>query len=136
MSKPFVVFVLLASSMFFMGVSSAGAINEMNEELEEGEWNLVPVESQLGEHEQVNKKGENKRTHLTDEQVEELEQMASDLFIKRKAYIDKLVEFNVLTKAEGEKIKLHLDQHFQKMKERNFVPSFEKQHKRRETERK
>ena len=56
MSKPFVVFVLLASSMFFMGVSSAGAINEMNEELEEGEWNLVPVESQLGEHEQVNKK--------------------------------------------------------------------------------
>ncbi|WP_102348172.1 YckD family protein [Bacillus sp. Marseille-P3661] len=59
---------------------------------------------------------------LTDKQKKELEKLHSELLQKKSEMIDKHVEFGIITKEKGEKIKVKLAKRFEKMKENGFIP--------------
>ncbi|MCU9615101.1 YckD family protein [Caldibacillus lycopersici] len=97
-------------------------------ELEE-DWNYVQVEQRLGENEEVQSKEANSSTEevkLSEAQIKELEGLTADLMEGRKQLINKYVEFGILTQEKADKILEHMDKHFQKLKEENFVPKWDK----------
>ncbi|MGF7535950.1 YckD family protein [Bacillus mexicanus] len=59
---------------------------------------------------------------LTDQQKKEIEQLEAEILKKRKNVISKYVQYGVLPKERGERIKDHMDQHFDMMKQNGFVP--------------
>ena len=105
--------------------------NNQNETGRPETWQTAPSEAELGPNEQVQgekieNSGEEPKNHqikLTEEQIKELEQMVGELTEKRKELIDKYVEFGVFSNEKAEKIKSHIDEHYKKMKEENFLPN-------------
>lgn len=98
-------------------------------------WKLVPSEDEIGPNEEVQSeeslqeqetneqtKSPTQQVKLTENQIQELDQIISDLIEKRKELIDKYVEFGVVPKEKAEEIKSHMDAHYERMKEENFVP--------------
>ncbi len=63
---------------------------------------------------------------MTKEQLEEIEKLASESHKIRKQMIDKYVEYGVISKERGDKIKESMDKHFERMKEHNFTPFLHK----------
>lgn len=101
------------------------------------EWKFVEAKQEMGENEEISKKGsieDRENIKLTDEQVKELEKITFDLIAKRKELIDKYVEYGVLSKENADKIKQHLDDHFTKMKEAQFLPRWDKHKKQGKVE--
>lgn len=87
-------------------------------------WKTIPAKGEVGPNEEVQNEEPqvNQNIQLTKEQIQELEKMNVEILKKRKKLIDKYVEFGVFSKDKGEKIKSHIDQRYQKMKEANFLP--------------
>lgn len=87
-------------------------------------WKTIPAKGEVGPNEEVQNKATQMNTNvqLTKEQIQELEKMNLEIMKKRKELIDKYVEFGVFPKDKGERIKSHIDQRYQKMKETNFLP--------------
>lgn len=124
---------MIAAVFIFSTGVSAKTLNNPNVSKDMEEWKHVQAEEQLGDNQEVNTEDEsqtqtgNKR--LTDEQIKELESLAMELLEKRKQMLDKYVEFGLLPSEKADKIKERMDDHFQKMKDANFMPVWEK-HKR------
>ena len=105
--------------------------NNQNETGKSGTWKTAPSEAELGPNEQVQgqqpenagEEQQNQQVKLTEKQIKELDQMVGELTEKRKELIDKYVEFGVFPKEKAEEIKSHIDEHYKRMKEENFLPS-------------
>jgi hypothetical protein len=63
------------------------------------------------------------KVELTDKQKAELDTLYSELFTKKKAVIDKYVEFGVFSKEVGDKKKAWMDERYSKLKENGYIPS-------------
>ncbi|WP_138420335.1 YckD family protein [Aquibacillus sediminis] len=66
---------------------------------------------------------------LTEQQKTELEALYQDVINRRKGIINKYEEFGVIDEDKAEKMKAHLDEFYEKLKEDEFVPKWDKKHK-------
>lgn len=128
------ILVLTVFLMFTLGTNTFASVNsELSVDNRVNDnWTRHEVKYKIGDSERLIAEGQEKEIELTKEQVEELEKLTAELFEKRKEIIDKYVEFEILSKEKAEKIKDHLDHHFQKMKEANFIPKWDKHKKRKD----
>lgn len=63
-----------------------------------------------------------KKVELTEEQKRELADIHEDILENKLELIDKHVEYGVITKEKGDKIKAKLQEKMQKMKENGYMP--------------
>lgn len=124
------VSILLSGIIAFNGTPIAFAqfSSEVGETVEiNGQvWKTAPIEARIGGNENVQNEKQESERKLTIEQMEEIAKLAGESLEKRKQIIDKYVEYGVISKERGEKIKASMDQHFERMKEHNFIPFFHK----------
>ncbi|WP_078554014.1 YckD family protein [Bacillus alkalicellulosilyticus] len=66
------------------------------------------------------------KIELTEEQKGELGELYQEIFTMKKEVIDKYVEFGVFSEEKGEKIKSHMDLHFEKLEGNHFLPKWDK----------
>lgn len=124
--------ILLAGLVAFIGIPTATLATtslELGETVEiNGQvWKTAPVEAKIGNNETI--ENDKQPPKLTKAQIKEIEKLASESLKNRKQIIDKYVEYGVITKDRGNKIKESMDKHFKRMKEHDFIPYFHK-HKR------
>lgn len=62
-----------------------------------------------------------KNIELSDEQKQELETLHMEILNLRKDLIKKYMEYGVYTKEQGEKIISHLEHHYEKLKQNNYI---------------
>jgi len=77
-------------------------------------------------------KMEKSKVHLTQKQQKELSSLHKKMLKNKKEIISKYVEYGVMSKEKGEKIKGHMEHRFQMMERNGFVPGphQHKSHKR------
>lgn len=69
------------------------------------------------------------KVELTDQQKDELSTLYQDLFAKRKEIINKKVEFGMISKEMGDKMISKMDEHFEMLKQNNFMFHWDKDKK-------
>lgn len=120
--------ILLSGIVAFIGgpIALAATPTEVGDSVEiNGQiWKTAPQEAKIGNNEIIEKG--NQEFQLTKEQLEEIEKLASESYKIRKQMIDKYVEYGVISKERGDKIKESMDKHFERMKEHNFTPFLHK----------
>lgn len=81
----------------------------------------ISVEAQEG-----NKSNPESKVELTEAQQKELAEIHEKILEKKVEMIEKHVEFGIITKEKGEKIKEKLNKRFEMMKENGFVPNHDR----------
>lgn len=62
------------------------------------------------------------KVQLTDQQKQELSKLQKEITVKKKALIQKYVEYGVIPKEKGDKIISHMEKRSKEMKESGFMP--------------
>lgn len=75
-------------------------------------------------------KMEKSKIHLTETQKKELSGLHKKMLKDKKEIISKYVEYGVMSKQKGEKVKEHMERHFQKMERNGYTPNPHKFKKR------
>ncbi|MCT2538144.1 YckD family protein [Aquibacillus koreensis] len=75
-------------------------------------------------------KPEFKEVELTDAQVKELATMYEDVLNQRIGVINKYQELGVLSEKDATMMKEHLAKFHEKLKEDNYIPKWDKHHKK------
>ncbi|MGM8215367.1 DUF2680 domain-containing protein [Bacillaceae bacterium W0354] len=76
--------------------------------------------------------GVNKEVKLTTDQQAELEVLYGQLYDQHNKIIDKYVEYGVYTEEKADKIKKHMMEGHEKLKENGYIPKWDhkKKHKK------
>lgn len=89
------------------------------------------IETAHGETPQMEKRPVTHQVKLTAEQQKQIEILEKQILSKRKAVIEKYVQYGVLTKEQGTHITKRMDEHYNHLKKNGFVPLLKKpQHHR------
>ncbi|MBY0099371.1 YckD family protein [Mesobacillus maritimus] len=67
---------------------------------------------------------ETKEVKLTEEQKNELAKLYDEAFEKKKEIITKYVEYGVFTVEKGDKLIEHIESHYKKLEENNYIPKY------------
>ena len=74
---------------------------------------------------------EKSKIQLTQKQKNELSGLHKKMLKDKKEIISKYVEYGVMSKEKGEKVKEHMERHFDKMERNGYTPNphkFKKRH--------
>ncbi|MEH7386272.1 DUF2680 domain-containing protein [Bacillus sp. JJ1521] len=71
---------------------------------------------------EMEKDDQRPKVELTDKQKQEMDKLYLELLTIEKKIINKYVEFGVLSKEEADKKLNWLNEHYQKIKERGYIP--------------
>lgn len=67
---------------------------------------------------------ETKEVKLTEEQKNELAKLYGEAFEKKKEIISKYVEYGVFSQEKGDKLMEHIESHYKKLEENNYIPKY------------
>ena len=67
---------------------------------------------------------ETKEVKLTEEQKNELAKLYDEAFEKKKEIISKYVEYGVFSEEKGSKLIEHIESHYKKLEENNYIPKY------------
>jgi len=66
---------------------------------------------------------------LTAEQQEEMSILQKEALEQKKEIINKYVEYGIFTEEKGQKIISHIEEHYKKLEQNEFVPKWDHKHK-------
>jgi hypothetical protein len=67
---------------------------------------------------------ETNEVKLTEEQKNELAKLYGEAFEKKKEIISKYVEFGVFSQEKGDELMEHIESHYKKLEENNYIPKY------------
>jgi hypothetical protein len=67
---------------------------------------------------------ETKEVKLTEEQKDELAKLYGEAFEKKKEIISKYVEYGIFTEEKGDKLIEHIESHYKKLEENDYIPKY------------
>jgi Protein of unknown function (DUF2680) len=73
---------------------------------------------------------ETKEVKLTEEQKNELAKLYGEAFEKKKEIISKYVEYGVFSEEKGGKLIEHIESHYKKLEENNYIPKYGDGHRK------
>lgn len=65
---------------------------------------------------------------LSKRQKKELSKLYKGIFEQKKEVINKYVEYGIFSEEKGEKIISKMDMHYEKLKENDFIPKWDRHH--------
>ncbi|MCM3538546.1 YckD family protein [Priestia endophytica] len=70
----------------------------------------------------------NNEVKLTEEQQKEISVLQKELLTKKKEIITKYMEYGVISEKQGKEMLAHIERHYEKKKEHNFMPPKHRKH--------